>query len=342
MKFGVKAILGVGCLCVLVLIFQNCSNSQFSSGSGKNGKSTITSTGENETGVPDPSGTPTGPTDPNQCTPNGIPLQVTAQRVDPADGLVEISSNCTAGATVHAESSIYKGSAKCANNNKVVVCSLLGNLGTNAVKLSQQAPTCGVPDGLNVNITPFTGNPVTPEPPLEVTDADVVDPSKGTVDIDCEPGSSIQGTIYGNEAANATCPMNGTLRVNLNLVPSLAGTGQRVVYLNQTTQSGRKNSVFLDMDNVDKTHNCTIGATQANTNYCVASAGSITGFCKAGTPVQVLVNGKAQRVVDCKENGTYVAQNVLLPAPGQMNKIQIKQKTPFNSTCDVSKTITAF
>jgi hypothetical protein len=264
-------------------------------------------------------------------------------KVAPDDGIVEINANCTSGSTVNVESGTYKGGAKCGSNNKVVVCSLLQKLGNNSVKVTQTGQSCENPDAQVITVPAYTGHPVTPEPPLEIEEGKVVNPSSGEVTLDCEPGAAIDATIYGAPvlAGNATCPMNGVMKFNVGLVPSLAGSGSRRVYVTQLTQSGQVNTVSTDMDNVDKKHECTIASTQANTDICVASAGSISGVCKEGTPVQVLVNGVAQRAVDCP-NGSYLAENVLLSKPGENNVITIKQKTPHGSTCEAVKSLMNF
>jgi hypothetical protein len=252
-------------------------------------------------------------------------------------GLTQITGQCStaAGNVEISGPNAAACQAEC-KNGLFQVCTVLSGLGNNQITIKQSA--------ISILLTAYTEHPVSLNPGLQFTTVVVNNSSTGTITIDCTPGSSLSSTIYGSEQLPPeykTCPTEGKRTYTVGLVPSLAGTGQRVVYVTQITQSGTVTTIFVDVDQVVKTHTCSISYGQDSESLCAGQAGTVSGSCKGGSPVQIKVNDVVQQVVPCKENNSYSADNVVLSKPGS-NKISIHQKSAFNTTCTAEKSASAF
>lgn len=258
-------------------------------------------------------------------------------RKDPTSGLVEIGGRCNAGGgEVTVEGDVDAKSRVPCSGGTFLICTLLPKLGNNNVDVVQAASKA------RLNI--FEEQPNLARIELEITNINVTSSTAATITIKCRPGSNIRATIYGVHqltSEGAACPVSGTLTFPVVLIDTLAGSGQRVLYVDQLTQEGRVDTVFADVDNVVAAHTCGITAGVGNTDLCVASAGTVSGTCKAGSPVLVLVNDEPQHAVKCGIDNKWRADDVVMTRPG-VNKISIRQKTPFNTTCTQDKNVSAF
>ncbi|MGE4130421.1 MAG: hypothetical protein AB7F86_02220, partial [Bdellovibrionales bacterium] len=257
-------------------------------------------------------------------------------------GLIEIGGQCAAdGQSVKVGGQVVGHSERPCQGGACMLCTLLPSLGNNAIELTQLNAQG---QQLHANFDVFEEHPVQSTIDLEITQIEVLSSTSGRIHIRCRPGSQVSATIYGVEqltSEDRSCPTSGVHVFNVALVAGLAGTGQRVVYVTQVSQAGVVSTVFADVDNVSAGHTCSITYGQANTDICITSAGTISGTCKAGSPVQVLVNGEVEHVVGCKENNTFTAHNVVLTKDG-LNEVSIAQKTPFSTTCSAKKSISQF
>lgn len=264
------------------------------------------------------------------------------------DGITQVGGTCSPGG---GDVSIFNGVnlttvAPCPSNGQFEACTLMPTLGNGTVQVTQVlTSTTTTVSSETVNLSVLTEYPALTEINFAITGVQVVSSSSATITIQCMPGATITSTIYGANqlgVGGATCTTTGTFTFNVTLVPSLAQTGQRVVYITQITQSGSVTTVFVDVDNVIATHTCSITNTQSNVQICVNSAGTVTGKCKGGSPVLVQVNGTTQHVVTCSENDTFSANNVILTQIGGSNTISISQTTPFGTTCTAETVISNF
>lgn len=318
---GKKTLVGVITATVLglgtTLMFQNCSKSSFS---------TASEDGNPVTGLKDPNVNITGQPQVN----TGSGLVEVIGRCEPGSGLVEGSSGAN-----------NVSQAPCGNDGQYEVCVLVPNLGTGTIQVTQYDVTRT--ETSREETTVFMTTTTTQEVKFDITKILVPSTVKATITIACIPGSVITSSIYNNPQLppNTMCPGNGVLVFDIGLVASFIDSGNRVVYVTQTTQSGTTTTVFADVDNVVKSHTCSITYATGNTNICQGVAGTISGTCKGGSPVQVIVNGRTQTVVTCGSGNTFEAKDVVLTKVGA-NDIKIKQKTAFNSLCESGKTMVSF
>jgi hypothetical protein len=252
-------------------------------------------------------------------------------------GLIQVIGQCStaAGNVTLAGPTATAAEAEC-KNGLFQICTVVSGLGNNTINIGQGEAT--------IPLTIYNEYPISKIPGLQITNVVVNNPSSGTVTISCVPGSALSATIYGGEqlaGPQKTCPTSGTLTFNVGLVASLEGTGQRVVYVTQITQSGTTTTIFVDVDHVVTSHTCSITYGQDAEALCAGQAGTVSGSCKGGAPVQIKVNDEVQQTVPCRENGSYSADNVVLTKPGS-NKVGIYQKSAFNTTCTAEKNVSAF
>lgn len=320
---GKKTLFGAITVLVLglgtTLMFQNCSKSSFSTASEEPGRNNSLVKGP-EVDVSQP------------------PI------VNTGSGLVEVIGRCepSAGPVIASSNANNKSEVPCSNEGTYEVCVNVPTLGQGTIQVVQQDVTRTETSRV-VTTEVFMNTTVEQEIKFDITGVQVPTTTKGRITIICIPGSMITSTIYGNPqlGGGAQCPANGVFEFDVTLVAGLAGSSQRVVYVTQTTQSGTVTTVFTDVDNVVKTHTCSITYATGNTQICKSSAGTISGTCKGGAPVQVVVNGQVQSVVTCASNNSFSAKDIVLNKMGA-NDIKIKQKNAFNSLCEASKVMNSF
>lgn len=319
---GKKTLIGVITAAVLglgtTLMFQNCSKSSFSTASEDTRQTGLAKNPEVDISQPPVVNTGSG-------------LVEVIGRCEPSAGPVEASSGANNVSQV-----------PCGNDGSYEVCVLVPNLGTGTIEVKQYDSTQTTSTRTETT-TVFVTTTTQQEVKFDITGIQIPTTTKGRITIACIPGSVITSTIYGGPQLppNTMCPGNGVLEFDVTLVANLAGTGGRVVYVTQTTQSGTTTTVFQDVDNVVKTHTCSITYATGNTNMCEGLAGTISGTCKGGSPVQVIVNGQTQTVVTCGSGNTFEAKNVVMNKIGA-NDVKIKQKNVFGSLCEAQKTMMSF
>jgi len=262
-------------------------------------------------------------------------------RKDALTGLVQIGGRCRAGnGDITVEGDVHAKSKVPCSGGTFLICTLLPKLGNNSVDVVQTAAT----QVSRASLTILEEQPNQAEIELEITSIQVTSATNANITIKCRPNSAIRATIYGVHqlgSEGAACPLSRTLTFPVTLIAGLANSGQRVVYVTQLTQEGRVDEVFADVDNVVQAHTCAITAGVGNQDLCIGSAGTISGTCKGGSPVKILVNDEAQHVAECKIDNTFRMDDVVMTRPGS-NKISISQKTPFNTTCTQDKNVSAF
>lgn len=304
MNKRITFIVGFSCL-ILMLGFQNCSKVDF-----LGGESNKVSKSEG---------------DYNKAT-----SEFTVTQNDEDGGLAEIVGTCEdQNGSVMANGTVISEQAVNCTDDYFKLCTRLGHTGDNIITLIQNNPVVTT-NITEIEVPIFTTQVTIEDLIFEFETVEVISSSQGEITVRCVPGSSISAQIYGSDVLTPTvCTVEGTLTFTVRLVPSLQNTGQRIVTVRQVMENGHVTEISIDVDNVITTHTCTIESGVPNAEICVDSAGEVSGTCKPGLPVTILVDGVAQDRVVCDSAGNYSIPNVLLGNDGQKHAVTIEQNNPF-------------
>lgn len=253
--FGIAGVLAASL--VLGTMFQNCANSSFDNPSADE-VAVVLANDKNPPAVT-------------------VDSNATVTR-DTGTGVIGGTCEPTSGPVAVSMGTLGQALAECGPNGRYEVCYVIPRLGNGTLEI-RQYNTTQTESSQTVRTEVYVTTTVSTSIRFEIISIQVLNPSTGRVTIMCTPGSNIESTIYGAQQLppNTSCPANGQLTFDVALVSGLAGTGQRVVYVKQVTQSGQVTTVFVDADNVTKTHSCSITLTASNGQYCADRMGNVAG-----------------------------------------------------------------
>lgn len=310
----------------MILGFQNCSKVGFSSG------------GDQEANA---SGNfnPTDDDNPNY----GGDLSVDDVQEDRS--LIEIEGSCVqANGDVALDGDVIQNDVHSScQNNKYKMCARLLNTGANDLSLIQAALT-QESGKTEIDYSAFTTTVTVKDRVFNFMSVEVMTTTQAQIKVRCFPGAAISAEIYGQSQFKnpLVCPSSGQLTFNAALIAKLRNTGQRVVTVRQLMENGFITEIFADVDNVVSGHSCSLDSGVANSSICADSAGTVSGTCKPGLPVKILVNGLAQHSVVCDSSGRYSMENILLDKNISENLVTLEQYNSFsNSSCTSSKRVSS-
>lgn len=136
----------------------------------------------------------------------------------------------------------------------------------------------------------------------------------------CTPGGEIVISIYSAPKGTVTCSTAGTWTFSGNvLIPELTN---RNLEVSISHAIGTMNiNTNIDLASAPPV---TIASKVSNTSICKNNAGSVSGACRTGLPIELKVNDKSNAIQKCV-GGTYKFDNVLLHKLGVSNKISVHQ-----------------